>query len=158
MDDTCREVREAEGICETFEPSDELKRLYREAAKRFHPDRASDDADCRTRTDIMAQVNVAYQRNDIEALRRILAADENSPDAILGEEVASRLIRAIRRLAQVRIRLQAIAEEIAALKTGDMYQLKTKVEAEEAAGRNPLEELSIVLQKKIAAARIILQQ
>lgn len=158
MDDSFREVSEAKGLSETFEPSDELKKLYREAAKRFHPDRASDDADCLRRTDLMAQVNVAYQRNDIENLRKIVAADVNAPDAIEGEEVAFGLIRAIRRIAQVRGRLQAIAHEIAVLKSGDMYRLKTKVEAEEAAGRAPLEQLSLELQKKVAEARIILEQ
>jgi chromosome segregation ATPase len=55
-----------------FAPSPELKKLYRDVAKRVHPDLATDDADRAHRERSMAAANRAYQKGDVDALRRIL--------------------------------------------------------------------------------------
>ena len=44
-----------------FSPTPELKRLYREVAKRIHPDLTSDDADRVKRQELMAEANRAYE-------------------------------------------------------------------------------------------------
>ncbi len=44
------------------------KRLYREMARRFHPDLARTALELSYRTEMMAAVNTAYERNDLEAL------------------------------------------------------------------------------------------
>ena len=49
-----------------FQPSADLKNLFRDAAKRIHPDFAKDDADRERRTRFMAQANEAYSRGDAE--------------------------------------------------------------------------------------------
>src|ERR1039458_755071 len=54
-----------------FQPSADLKSLFREAAKRIHPDFAKDEADLELRTRLMAQVNEAYSQGDADALRQI---------------------------------------------------------------------------------------
>src|ERR1019366_4559321 len=55
-----------------FTPSPELKKLYRDVAKRVHPDLATDDADRAQRERLMAEANRAYQQGDVDALKRIL--------------------------------------------------------------------------------------
>jgi DnaJ-class molecular chaperone len=57
-----------------FKPSDDLKRLYREIAKRIHPDLATDDAERAKRNQLMAEVNRAYADGDEARLRAILDA------------------------------------------------------------------------------------
>ena len=56
-----------------FAPSAELKKLYREAAKKVHPDTATDEVDRARRERLMQEVNAAYIAGDENALRRILA-------------------------------------------------------------------------------------
>ena len=41
-----------------------MKRLYREVAKRIHPDLTSDRADRAKRQQLMAEANEAYERGD----------------------------------------------------------------------------------------------
>src|ERR1035441_3156870 len=55
-----------------FQPTADLKSLFREAAKRLHPDFAKDENDRLHRTGLMAQANEAYSQGDAEALQRIL--------------------------------------------------------------------------------------
>ena len=55
-----------------FKPSVDLKNLFREVAKRIHPDFAKDDIDRERRTELMAEANEAYLDGDSEALRHIL--------------------------------------------------------------------------------------
>ena len=75
-----------------FTPSPELRRLYREVAKRIHPDFATDSADHERRTRFMAEANRAYEAGDAEALyRRILDEFQDGADAIEGEGIGAEL-------------------------------------------------------------------
>lgn len=85
---------------EAFKPTKELKELYREIAKKIHPDLAVDEKDHKRRTKIMAEVNKAYEEGDVERLEAILSEWEMSPEAIEGEDVGSRLVRTIRMIAR----------------------------------------------------------
>jgi hypothetical protein len=61
-------------------PTEELKSLYHEAAKRVHPDRSASDSDRSVREGLMIEANLAYEAGDEEALRRILAETEASAE------------------------------------------------------------------------------
>ena len=58
------EAREAE----EFEPPPSLKTLFRDVAKRIHPDFARDKAEGQYFTLLMARANQAYSRGDTETL------------------------------------------------------------------------------------------
>ncbi len=62
---------EAELILPTDVPHDKSaeKRLYRELARRFHPDLAATSVERAYSTTLMAAVNTAYANRDLEALR-----------------------------------------------------------------------------------------
>ncbi|OIJ69519.1 J domain-containing protein [Streptomyces mangrovisoli] len=59
---------------ERVRPSEEARKLYRELARKSHPDLAQDAAEVDRREEFIARVNAAYARGD-EALLRELAAE-----------------------------------------------------------------------------------
>jgi hypothetical protein len=129
-------------VIETFKPTKELRDLYRKIAKKIHPDLAVDDEDRNRRTEIMAEVNKAYQEGDIEKLRAILREWESSPEAIEGEDIGSKLIRTIRMIARVRERINQIGQEIRNLMEADLYELKQKVDEAAREGRDLITEIA----------------
>ena len=70
---------------DSFCPMEDLKKLYREAAKAMHPDLAPDEKMRLARQAMMVEVNLAYERQDMEGLRSILRRWENSPESVEGE-------------------------------------------------------------------------
>lgn len=57
-----------------------LKSAYRELAKRCHPDLAHDVAERQARSRVMADVNAAYARHDLDALQSLLAQHADRDD------------------------------------------------------------------------------
>lgn len=136
-----------------FTPSPDLKNLYREAAKRVHPDTATDEADRVRRERLMKQVNAAYVAGDEDALRRIIAGLDTSPDAVQGSGVGADLIRVLRQLKQVRDRIAAIEQELAALSGSEIALLKRDVEHAQQEGRDLLAEIQAAVHAKIEKAK-----
>jgi DnaJ-domain-containing protein 1 len=133
--------------------SQTLKNLYREVAKRIHPDLATDSEDRLRRQILMAEANRAFEEGDEDRLRRILHEYEASPDAVKGDGAGADLIRAIRKIAQVNRRLAEIAKEIGQLEGSELSELKVKVERATAEGRDLLREMAQDLDSRIAASR-----
>jgi hypothetical protein len=136
-----------------FLPSAEMKALYREVAKRVHPDLAIDDADRQRREHLMAEANVAYQRGDADALRQILEEYESSPESVRGDGIAADLVRAIRQIRQVRNRLSQIETEVATLLDSDTAMLRTKADAAGADGCDLFAEMAEDVKRRIDMAR-----
>ena len=136
-----------------FTLSPDLKRLYRDAAKRVHPDTASDDADRARRERLMKEVNAAYGCGDEGALRRIIADFDSSPEAVQGAGVGADLIRLLRQLRRVRDRISAIKVEIAVLSGTDLAKLKAKADFAATEERDLLEEMEASLRGRLNAIR-----
>jgi hypothetical protein len=133
-----------------FQPSADLKSLFREAAKRIHPDFAKDEADRELRTRLMAQANEAYSQGDADALQRILDEFGNSPESVQGEGVGAELVRIIRQIHQAKKNIAAIEQELIKLRASEIAQLKQEVETAEKEGRDLLAELAASVQARIA--------
>jgi hypothetical protein len=136
-----------------FTSSPGLKKLYREAARRVHPDTATDEADRARRERLMKEVNAAYATGDEDALRRILAGLDTSPDAVQGSGIGADLIRVLRQLKQIRDRIAAIELEVTRLSETDLAHLKAKAEAAANEGRDLLAEMASRVEVRVNALR-----
>lgn len=136
-----------------FEPSQALKQLYREIARRIHPDLSTDERNRARRTRLMAEANKAYADRDEARLHAILDEWENSPEAVEGEGVAAELVRTIRKIHQVEGRLSALEAEMTELRSSDLWQLSQRVRQEHGNGRDVLAEMANQLETQVAQAR-----
>jgi hypothetical protein len=137
-----------------FTPSQDIKRLFREVAKRIHPDFAKDSLDLERRTRLMAEANRAYEMGDTEALQRILDEYQDGADAVEGEGIGAELIRIIRQISQAKNRLAAIEQELAALRQSEIGLLKKQAEESEQAGRDLLTELANSVREQVARTKM----
>ena len=134
-------------------PTESLKKLFREVAKRVDPDLAASDMDRARRQKLMAEVNLAYENGDEAKLRSILADWETSPDTVEGEGVGAELVRAIRKIAQIQKRIADIENEIKQLEESDVCELRIKVQETEKQGRDLLREMASQVQGDISATK-----
>jgi hypothetical protein len=111
----------------TDTPADKAaeKRLYRELARRFHPDLGQTAIEIAYRTEMMAAVNQAYAAADTLALYDLV--DELEPATISGlRRLSGRDLRALNeQLLRLRQRRRKVARRLSALRgdnTARMWQ------------------------------------
>jgi small-conductance mechanosensitive channel len=131
---------------------EEIKRLFREAAKAMHPDLVVDEDERTRRQRLMGEVNAAYARGDMRRLQAILASWEGRPEMVDGSGAGADLVRTIRQIAQLTARLGHITDEIAALRASDLACLKARVDDAAAVGVDVLTQLAARLDLKIREA------
>ena len=136
-----------------FVPSPELKRVYREAAKRIHPDFAADPIDSERRTRFMAEANRAYKSGDADALQRIIEEYEDGVENVKGEGIGAELIRIIRQISEAKERTSAIQLEMAALQGSEIAKLKQDAEEAKQQGRDLLDELATTVRQRIESLK-----
>jgi hypothetical protein len=134
-----------------------LKQVYRQAVKLMHPDLAITEHERQRRTNLMALVNLAYERGDREAIEKLIVEFGQDPVAIVGEDVGSRIVKTIRRIAQLRRRLGEVQREIEAHKKTEIFKLRETIEKAEAIGEDPLGDLVQKLIKEISERKIKLK-
>jgi hypothetical protein len=133
--------------------SDRLRNQYREAAKRLHPDLARDDLDRKIRERLMAEANLAYEKGDEARLQEILEEYDSSPDTVVGTDVASELVRVIRRISLVNRRIPQVETEITELKASELFKLKTLVDEGTRNGKDVLREMVERLKQQVLDKR-----
>jgi hypothetical protein len=107
----------------------EILRLYRELAKRFHPDRARTEEDRARRTDLMLRINVAYSERDLVTLQAMARqADTGDPAAtLLSDE--ERVQWAHRVIARMSLQITELTQQIEMLRQSETYQMWKSPEA-----------------------------
>jgi hypothetical protein len=136
-----------------FTPSPELKSLFRDVAKRVHPDLSRDADDLERRTRFMAEANRAYAAGDAEALRRILDEYQDGADVVEGEGIGAELIRIIRQISLAKSRVSSIEQELATLRQSEIALLKKQAEDREQEGGDLLAELAADVREQFGRAR-----
>ncbi len=136
-----------------IEPSPDLKRLFRDVAKRIHPDFASTPADQQHFTLLMGRANKAYGRGDTDALQRILDDFQETDESTPGEDTQADLVRVRRQIQHARRDVAALEDELLTLPEGEIAQFQKEAEAAQREGRDLLAELALTLRERIAAAQ-----
>jgi DNA repair exonuclease SbcCD ATPase subunit len=130
--------------------SGELKQLYRQLARRFHPDMSVDEADMAYRTQMMMAINAAYAARDLAQLRQLsLEPDAASRyDHARSDEQRVEILR--QELARVERRLQEIRQELAKLEQHKSSRLMKRAQQAEADGRDFFADLAAQMKGEIA--------
>lgn len=136
-----------------FKPSDDLKKLYRDLARKMHPDLATEPKERERRHQLMIEVNRAYEIGDEERLQAILRDWQRSPESINDESLGGELIRIIRQIAQAEERIAAIEVEILELQSSELAELKAKTERAEDEGHDLFAKMAAELDEEITIAK-----
>ncbi len=149
---------EALDLLPTATPRDKAaeKRLYRELARRFHPDLADGAAELAYRTSVMTAVNSAYSAGDIQALYDL--AGELEPGEIRElagietrelRQLRERILQYRRRRRKVSRRLQALRDDKTARLWRKAHTLDDKNEDWWTAVRRDLEAARARLEQEV---------
>jgi len=156
----------AEQEPEEFDPSPSLKTLFREVAKRIHPDFASDEAEQKHFTLLMTRANQAYSRGDAETLQRLLddhlevnaaVSDEGADASGSDESDGLALLRLVRQIQHAERDIAALDREQQTLLGSEIGQLYAGAEAASREDRDLLAELAASLRERIADAQYRLE-
>ena len=128
---------------------DEAARLYRELARRFHPDLARTDEERRRREPLMQRVNAAFRERDLAALRAFGQETGADDPAFETRSIGEKLVWAIREVARLDGVIAGLGGKLAALRAADSFVLWQRQEA----GERVLERLEDDLRRDVAAAR-----
>lgn len=125
---------EKEDIPDRFEPTDDIKKLYREVAKRIHPDLAPNEEERSYREELMKEANEAYSTGDIQKLEEILSSIKDSVSYLVAISIEKQIEKIKMKISEVQARIDAIENEINYLLGSDLCQLKMRVEEAEKQG------------------------
>jgi hypothetical protein len=130
----------------------ELKRLYRQLARRFHPDFALDKEDRSYRTSIMMAINAAYAMGDLERLEELALEPDSQPQILTNQDMAEALLREWYRCQR---RMEEIELELIRLEEHPSAELMRRADEAAQDGRDLLDELEIELRERIAGKMVL---
>jgi hypothetical protein len=101
----------------------EILRLYRELAKRFHPDLARGEDERRRRAELMLRINVAYSERDLLTLQTIAREAETGDPALQVLSTRERLVWAHRVITRLDGQADDIQRQLDLLRRSETFQL-----------------------------------
>lgn len=128
---------------------EQIKNLFRELARRFHPDLTSDPKEKKWREEVMTRVNQAYANRDLKALRGLSEQPDrpvDSPNQTKRQEIKALKIE-LKRLDGVIADLKA---RIKHLEESPAWQLKMEARLRRRSGSDLLTEMENKFKEQIA--------
>ncbi len=104
-------------------PSEEARKLYRDLARKAHPDLAQEETERERREEFITRVNAAYARGDAAELRELAEEWAKGPELKRGPSRAEELYNRLEWLAQRKELLALLAKELEESAIGHMLQL-----------------------------------
>ncbi len=141
-EESARAAEDAAGDDGKFEPTPEARKAYHNLARIIHPDLALDAAEKERRHGLMAELNQAYSAGDQAKLNKLAEDLRHSPELVAGDSIGDELVRVIRQIAQVKARLNELVKEQSEAEASELFELREKVEAESAEGRDLLAQMA----------------
>lgn len=134
-----------------------IKELYKEIVKEIHPDRSSDENERRIKTDILKEINIAYEEGNKDKMMVIYNKWKYNPESINLNTVGEELIFAIRTMYTLQKDLSEIDSDINEISSSDIYILKKEVDRYKGTNRNPIKDICVSLDKEIQNKRQLLR-
>lgn len=131
----------------------QIKKLYRQLARRFHPDLATNDADRMRRTDMMTAINDAYAARSMTELMALARQAESAQmeTAVHSDRTAAEMIQVLEmEIHRCRRRLREIDLEMANLHQHHLVALMLEVKLARQQKRDVLGEMAQELERKVA--------
>lgn len=135
-----------------FQAAERLKKLYRETARRFHPDLAADEHEREHRHQLMIEINRAYESGAEDRLQALLDA-ENAIAQTPALDGATELLVIEHRMERAQSRIAEIGSSVAAIEASEIFRLKQRADRAEAAGWDLLAELLSQVERQIEKSR-----
>ena len=132
----------AEACSFKWNPTPEAKKAYHNLARIIHPDLALDPKEKEKRHGLMAKLNEAYSAGDQAQLNKLVDDFKNSPEIVKGDSVGDDIVRAIRQVAQIKVRLKELREEKLKAELSELFVLREKINAEFIEGRDLLKHMA----------------
>jgi chromosome segregation ATPase len=131
----------------------QIKKLYRQLCRRFHPDLTQDAAERAWRTETMTAVNAAYAARSLVELQALAEKPNRSPSAESGTN-EQRLTALRDRLQQIQRRLREAEQEIYELTNSPTMQMKLDIKFAQRQGRDLLADMAADVEKDLARKRV----
>jgi hypothetical protein len=131
--------------------AEKLKRLYREVARKFHPDLVQCEIERHHRHQLMVEANHAYQAGAEDRLQELLVAGETLEVASQTPQSAEMIVL-LRRISESRSLLSTIEGGIEEILSSELFKLKQRVAVADTVGVNLLDELVSQVDRQIRKA------
>jgi len=127
----------------------EIKRLYRELAKRYHLDLARTDDERARRETVMQRVNAAFRDRDQPTLNALFREAEIADPTFETRPIGEKLVWAIREVARLDGLIADLEAELVAVRASDTHNLWQRQQA----GERVIERLEADLAAEIATGQ-----
>lgn len=138
----------------TVDEAAALKKLYRQLARRFHPDLCDNEADRLHRTALMIAINAAYAAADLARLEQLALEPDSITGIIHYDNLQQQVIAILKEINRLQKRLDEIREELRHLQQHRSSRLMRRVEKAAAEGRDLIADITRDLKEKITQALI----
>lgn len=133
--------------------SDKLKKLYREVARKLHPDLTSCPQERQHRHQLMVEVNRAYESGAEDRLQELLEAGESLEAVENDGAMSAEMILLLRRIVEAKQRIAEIESDVEAVTASEIHKLKLRIENSEAMGIDLFADLLAQVDRQIKKAR-----
>ena len=139
-------------------PTGDIKRLFRDAAKRMHPDLAADEEARGHAEAFMKRLNAAYRAGDAEGIANLMSQWDASPFGAGSEDETARSARASRRVGALADAVSRAQQRLDELRASELAQLMERAMTAAAAGGDLLAEMRSAAEAALARARVRLAE